>query len=352
MRKPFFSAGDRRKSECRIRLLSVFAAAVLSAFPLAAQEAVTQQMPAQTAASREQVEKFVSQWKEHFKGAVSLRDRRAAFRNFMESQPEPSRIQIRHVDADGVEAELMWPARLHHPIGRRVILFIHGGGFYSGSIRSHSLLAGSLAKAASSDVLLIDYRRTPEYAYPAQVNDALSAYRYLLDSGYSNGNIILVGDGAGGNLALEAVLRQMRARQPLPAAVVALSPITDLAASGASVTSNAGGDSVLDKTVLEALRKAYLGNNSATDPDISPLYADLSGFPPLLLQVGSSETLLDDTLRFAEKASKAGVDVTAEVWPGMPHQWQLFPSMLDDADKAGQKIAEFAIAHFADPPAQ
>lgn len=352
MGKPVFSAGNRWELKCRTRLLSVLAAAVLSAFPLAAQEMPTQEMPAQTSASREQVEKFVSQRREHFKGAGSLRDRRTAFRNFMESLPEPTRVQIRHVDADGVEAELMWPARLHHPIGRRVILFIHGGGFYSGSIRSHSLLAGSLAKAASSDVLLIDYRLTPEYSYPAQVNDALTAYRYLLDSGYSNGNIILVGDGAGANLALEAVLRQMRSRQPLPAAVVALSPITDLAASGASVTSNAANDPVLDKTVLEALRKAYLGNNSATDPDISPLYADLSGFPPLLLQVGSGELLLDDTLRLADKARKAGVDVTTQVWPGMPHQWQLFPSVLDDADKAGQRIAEFAIAHFADPPAQ
>ncbi len=347
MRKPIFSANSRWKVECRTGLLSALAAVVLSALPLGAEE-----MPAQTPASQEQVEKLLSHRKDHFKGAETLRDRRTAFRDFMESLPEPTRIQIRHVDAGGVEAELIWPARLHHPIGRRAILFIHGGGFYSGSIRSHSLLAGSLAKAASSDVLLIDYRRTPEYGYPAQVNDALSAYRYLLDSGYSNGNIIVMGDGAGGNLALETVLRQMRSRQPLPAAVVALSPITDLAVSGASVTSNAANDPVLDKTALEALRKAYLGNNSATDPDISPLYADLSGFPPLLLQVGSGELLLDDTLRLADKARKDGVDVTAQVWPGMPHQWQLFPSVLDDADKAGQKIAEFAIAHFADPPAQ
>ena len=347
MRKPIFSANSRWKVECRTGLLSALAAVVLSALPLGAEE-----MPAQTPASQEQVEKLLSHRKDHFKGAETLRDRRAAFRDFMESLPEPTRIQIRHVDAGGVEAELIWPARLHHPIGRRAILFIHGGGFYSGSIRSHSLLAGSLAKAASSDVLLIDYRRTPEYGYPAQINDALSAYRYLLDSGYSNGNIIVMGDGAGGNLALETVLRQMRSRQPLPAAVVALSPITDLAVSGASVTSNAANDQVLDKTALEALRKAYLGNNSATDPDISPLYADLSGFPPLLLQVGSGELLLDDTLRLADKARKDGVDVTAQVWPGMPHQWQLFPSVLDDADKAGQKIAEFAIAHFADPPAQ
>ena len=349
MRKPIFSAGSQWKVECRIGLLSALAAVVLSAFPL---EISAQEMPAQTPASQEQVEKLLSRWKEHFKGAETLRDRRTAFRDFMETLPEPTRIQIRHVDAGGVEAELIWPARLHHPIGRRVILFIHGGGFYSGSIRSHSLLAGSLAKAASSDVLLIDYRRAPEYGYPAQVNDALSAYRYLLDSGYSNGNIIIIGDGAGGNLAIETVLRQMRSGQPLPAAVVALSPITDLAASGASVTSNAANDQVVDKNVLEALRKAYLGNNSATDPDISPLYADFSGFPPLLLQVGSGELLLDDTLRLADKARKDGVDVTAEVWPGMPHQWQLFPSVLDDADKAGQKIAEFAITHFADPPAQ
>ncbi len=168
--------------------------------------------------------------------------------------------------------------------------------------------------------------------------------------GYRNDNIVLAGDGAGGNIAIETVLRQMQVGKALPAAVIALSPITDLAATGGSMTSNAESDPLVGKDWIETLRKAYLGRKSPTDPQASPLYADLTGFPPLLLQVGSGEVLLDDTLRLADKARQAGVDVTTEVWPGMPHQWQLFPSLLDDADRASQNIAEFAIRHFADKP--
>ncbi|EJZ23344.1 alpha/beta hydrolase [Rhizobium sp. Pop5] len=330
------------------RFVHLFAA--LAATLLLTTVAVGQDLGPQSQTSREQVEKLVGLWKDHFAGADSLQQRRTAFKALMETMPGPTRIQLRQIDADGVNAELMWPARLHHPIGQRVILYIHGGGFSSGSIRTHSLLAGSLAKAASSDVLLIDYRLVPEYGYPAQINDALTAYRWLLDNGYDNGNVVVAGDGAGGNIAIETVLRQMQAAKPLPAGVVALSPITDLAATGGSMTSNADGDPLVDKAWIETLRKAYLGRRSPTDPQASPLYADMKGFPPLLLQVGSGEALLDDTLRLADKARQAGVDVTTEVWPGMPHQWQLFPSLLDDADRASQNIAEFAVRHFADKP--
>ncbi|MFS2179958.1 alpha/beta hydrolase [Rhizobium pisi] len=330
------------------RLASLFAA--LATTLLLTTAAVGQDIGPQSQTSRAQVEKLVGLWKDHFAGADSLQQQRTAFKALMEATPGPTRIQLRQIDADGVKAELMWPARLHHPIGERVILYIHGGGFSSGSIRTHSLLAGSLAKAASSDVLLIDYRLMPEYGYPAQINDALTAYRWLLDNGYDNGNVVVAGDGAGGNIAIETVLRQMQAAKPLPAAVVALSPITDLAATGGSMTSNAESDPLVDKAWIEALGKPYLGRRPPTDPQVSPLYADMKGFPPLLLQVGSGEALLDDTLRLADKARQAGVDVTTEVWPGMPHQWQLFPSLLDDADRASQNIAEFAIRHFVDRP--
>lgn len=322
----------------------------LAALMLLAPAAVGKDIGPQSQASREQVEKLVGLWKDHFAGADGLQQRRTAFRTLMETTPGPTRIQVRQVDADGVDAELMWPARLHHPIGQRVILYIHGGGFSGGSIRTHSLLAGSLAKAASSDVLLIEYRLMPEYTYPAQINDALTAYRWLLDNGYRAENVVVAGDGAGGNIALEAVLRQRQAAKPLPAAVIALSPITDLAATGGSMTSNADSDPLVGSASIETLRKAYLGSRSPTDPQVSPLYADMTGFPPLLLQVGSGEVLLDDTLRLADKARQAGVDVTTEIWPGMPHQWQLFPSLLDDADRSSQNIAEFAIRHFADKP--
>ncbi|WP_208605601.1 alpha/beta hydrolase [Rhizobium aegyptiacum] len=322
----------------------------MAALMLSAPMALGGDIAPQSQGSRAQVEKLLGLWKQHFADADSLQERRAAFARLMDTMPGPTRIQVRQVDADGVDGELMWPARLHHPIGKRVILYIHGGGFSGGSVRTHGLFAGSLAKAASSDVLLINYRLIPEYTYPAQINDALTAYRWLLDNGYRNENVVVAGDGAGGNIALETVLRQKQAAKPLPAAVIALSPITDLAATGGSMTSNAGSDPLVDKAWVETLRKAYLGSRSATDPQASPLYADMTGFPPLLLQVGSGEALLDDTLRLADKARREGVDVTTEVWPGMPHQWQLFPAMLDDADRSSQNIAEFAIRHFADKP--
>ncbi|EJC73000.1 alpha/beta hydrolase [Rhizobium hidalgonense] len=338
-------AGIRKAPKRLVCLFPVWAALML-----AASAAIGKDIGPQSQASRDQVEKLVGLWKDHFAGADGLQQRRTAFRTLMETMPGPTRVQVRQVDADGVDAELMWPARLHHPIGQRVILYIHGGGFSGGSIRTHSLLAGSLAKAASSDVLLIEYRLMPEYTYPAQINDALTAYRWLLDNGYRSENVIVAGDGAGGNIAIETVLRQMKAAKPLPAAVVALSPITDLAATGGSMTANADSDPFVGKASIETLRKAYLGSRSPTDPQASPLYADMTGFPPLLLQVGSGEVLLDDTLRLADKAHQAGVDVTTEVWPGMPHHWQLFPSLLDDADRSSQNIAEFAIRNFADKP--
>ena len=306
--------------------------------------------PPQTQASKQQIQKLAETLGQHYRKADSLRDRRQAFEDLMETTPEPTRVQIRSVDAGGVDAQLIWPARLHHPLGRRAILYVHGGGFYSGSLRTHRAIAGALAKAASADVLLIDYRLAPDNPYPAQVDDTVTAYRWLLDSGYENNNIVLVGESAGGNLAIEATLRQMRVRGPLPAAVVAMSPITDLAATGASLKANAGIDPLIDATQLDLIRKAYLGSRSPADPMVSPLYADMTGFPPLLMQVGSGEALLDDTLRLADKAREAGVDVRTEIWPGMIHQWQLFPSWIDDARQSNQRVAEYAVEHFADKP--
>lgn len=305
--------------------------------------------PPQTEASKQQVEKLLDTWKQRYADADSLLDRRAAFRNLMGASPPPTRVQVRQVDADGVPGELMWPARLHHPIGRRAILYVHGGGFYGGSPQTHRAIAASLAKSTSADVLIVDYRLAPEYAYPAQIDDALKAYRWLLQSGYRNENIVIVGDSVGGNIAIEATLRQMQTRRPLPAAVVAMSPLTDLAVTGASMEANAGKD-VWSKAEMESSRKAYLQDNSPMDPEVSPLYANLAGFPPLLLQVGSREVLLDDTLRLAKNAHEAGVEVTTEVWPGMIHQWQLFPFWLDDAKRSNQRVAEFAMQHFADKP--
>ena len=340
---------DRLISQARAMRTAVLALALL---PALAGLAIAADVPPQSAKSKTEVETLGSRWTKHFSEAATPEKRAAAFRSFMADNPEPTRVQIRHMDADGVEADLIWPARLHHPLGRRGILYVHGGGFHGGSPRTHRLLAGSLAKAASSDVLLIDYRLVPEGRYPAQIDDIRTAYRWMLENGYESGNIVVAGDGTGANLALEAVLRQKAAGRQLPAAFVAISPVSDLSASGASMQANAATDPVISKAVIDEFAKPYLGATAPQDPAVSPLFADLSGLPPMLLQVSGSEALLDDSLRLADKARQAGVDVTLEVWPGLIHGWQLFPHLLEDADKSNQRIAEFAMRHFADSPQQ
>ncbi|MFT4184612.1 MAG: alpha/beta hydrolase [Rhizobium sp.] len=330
--------------------MAMLAMGVLLTPSVAAAQALDPASPAK--ASKDQVEALIGRLHQAFDGVQDLRQRRAAFERLMASTPDPTRVQIRHVSANGVEADLIWPARLHHPIGKRAILYLHGGGFYSGSLRTHRNIAGALAKAASADVLLIDYRLLPEHGFPAQIDDAMAAYRWLLASGYRPENIVIAGESVGGTLAIELVLRQMRLKGPLPTAVVAMSPVTDFSATGPSMAANAESDPFMGKAELESIRKAYVGDKPAVDPALSPLYADMTGFPPLLMQVGARETLLDDTLRLQDKARHAGVDVRAEVWPGMLHQWQIFPFWIDDARKSNAKVAEFAIAHFADKPAQ
>ncbi|AYG68599.1 alpha/beta hydrolase (plasmid) [Rhizobium sp. CCGE531] len=315
--------------------------------------AETSGMAPQTKASSEQVEKLIGTLRDsNAMSGPDLVQRRAGFEKFMASTPGPARVQIRHVDANGVDADLIWPARLHHPIGRRAILYLHGGGFYSGSLRTHINIAGALAKAASADVLLIDYRLAPENSFPAQRDDAVAAYRWLLTSGYKAGNIVVAGESVGATLAIEIILNQLHLRGPLPAAVVAMSPITDFAGTGASLTANASEDPFMGKDEMTLMRNAFVRDRSLDDPDISPLYGNFSGFPPLLIQVGSRETLLDDSTRLADKVHQAGGSVNLEIWPGMIHQWQIFPFWLDDARKSNARVAEFAISHFADRPMQ
>lgn len=332
------------------RVMATLAVALSLALPVSSAE-VPDPAP-QSKASNDQIEKLIATLHQAYDGVQDLRQRRAAFEKLMASTPDPTRVQVRHVNVNGVEADLILPARLHHPIGKRAILYLHGGGFYSGSSRTHRNIAASLAKATSADVLLINYRLTPEYDFPAQVDDAQAAYRWLLTSGYRAENIVVAGESVGGTLAIEVTLRQLRLKGPLPAAVVAMSPMTDFAVTGASIIANAASDPFMGKSELELIRKAYIGDRSPVNPERSPLYANMTGFPPLLLQVGSRETLLDDTLRLEDKARRAGVDVIVEVWPGMIHQWQIFPFWLDDARKSNGRMAEFAIAHFADKPAQ
>jgi acetyl esterase/lipase len=226
-----------------------------------------------------------------------------------------------------------------------VILYLHGGGFYSGSSDSHRALAATLAKDAQADVLLVDYRRMPEALYPAQIDDAVTSYGWLLKQGYDPTNISIAGESAGGNLVLELALRLRAAHRPLPSSMVAMSPIMDLTATGDSTRTIASRDPVLTRAGLLDVTRVYMHGSDPGSPDASPLFADLHGLPPLLLQVGSREILLDDSLRIARVAALDDVAVSVEVWPGMVHQWQLFPSVVPDARRALKDCATFIDAH-------
>lgn len=355
LREKAYLMNEFRSFRCIFRfVMAMIVVTVMGLLPMpsvSAGEAVD--LPPQTKASAEQIEKLIGAIRAN--GAMSDKDllrRRSDFETLMASTPDPTRVQIRRVDANGVDADLIWPARLHHPVGRRVILYLHGGGFYSGSLRTHRNIAASLAKAASADVLLIDYRLAPDYSAPAQTDDAIAAYRWLLLSGYKAGNIVIAGESVGATLAIEVVLNQLRLRGALPAAVIAMGPVTDFAITAASLAANAANDPFMGKAELAVIRDAFARDRSVADPDISPIHANFAGFPPLLIQVGSRETLLDDSTRLADKVRQAGGDVSLEIWPGMIHQWQIFPFWLDDARKSNDRMAEFAASHFADRPAQ
>lgn len=242
------------------------------------------------------------------------------------------------VSANGVPAEWILPAD-REPT--RVVLFLHGGSFNSGSITSHRTLAGNVALASEARSLLIDYRLAPEHPFPAAVEDSLSAYRWLLDRGIAPGRLAVAGDSAGGSLVLSLLLQAREEKMPLPAAAVCLSPAPDLTFSSASWTYNARKDLMLDARKERASVEIYLRDTDRRDPLASPTFADLRGLPPLLIQIGSRELLLSDAEELAARAKAAGVDVTLEVWPEMQHEWQFAAAFLPEGRRAIGRVGEF-----------
>jgi acetyl esterase/lipase len=196
-------------------------------------------------------------------------------------------------------------------------------------------------------VLVIDYRLAPEHPHPAAVDDAVAAYRWMLSIGLKPSRMAIAGDSAGGGLTVATLVAARDARLPIPAAGVCLSPWVDLEGIGESMTTKAAADPLVQKDRLAPLAAAYLAGKSARTPLAAPLYADLAGLPPLLVQVGTAETLLDDAARLAERARKAGVKVSYEPWEGMIHVWQIFAPMIDEAQQAIDRIGEFVRAHTA-----
>jgi epsilon-lactone hydrolase len=246
--------------------------------------------------------------------------------------PVAGDIKLEAVDLDGVKGE--WSiAPGADP--SRVLMFFHGGGFCSGSIVSHRRMVTEAGRAGGLRTLAVDYRLAPEHPFPAARDDALKAWQRLRKEGYPAKHIAFGGDSAGGNLTLALVGELKRANEDLPSRLWLVSPWTDLSMSGATLISKAAADPLIHKEYLEELADAYAPPGmDRKDPRLSPLYADLNGQPPTLVQVGSAETLLDDAVRFAAAAGEADVPVTLEIWPHMIHAWPLWNARLEPGRRA------------------
>jgi monoterpene epsilon-lactone hydrolase len=229
------------------------------------------------------------------------------------------------------------------PMG--TILYLHGGGYYFCSPRSHRSLVFQLAARSGARTFSLDYRLAPEHPFPAALDDALAAYRRLVADGTPPDSIVVAGDSAGGGLALALLVALRDSSDALPAAALLFSPWTDLAATGDTLVTNDGADPMFRGAAVARAARFYLGDTDPTHPYASPVYADLAGLPPLFIQAGSTEVLLDDARRTAKRATAAGVLVEFEVWRKMPHVWQLFAPFVPEARRALDRAAAFARRH-------
>ena len=272
-------------------------------------------------------------------GEASIEETRAGWEKFVASFVPAADITFKPVSARGVPAEWV-TAPDSDP--NRIVLYFHGGGYTIGSIASYRSYTARLARASRSRVLSVGYRLAPEHPFPAAVDDAVSSYRWLLDQGISPSRISVVGDSAGGGLALSMVIAIRDTGVPTPAAIVAIGPSTDLAKEGASMKERAHLDPIVtyESSLAHALR--YVGaKGDLKHPLASPLYADLHGLPPLLIMVGTHEALFDDSSRFAAKAKAAGVEVELDIWEEMIHVWPFFADILPEGRQAIEKIGDY-----------
>ena len=252
-------------------------------------------------------------------------------------------VTLECVDVNGLDGE--WSIAPGSDASH-VLMFFHGGGYCSGSIVSHRRMVTEAGRAAGMRTLAVAYRLAPEHPFPAAYDDALTAWRFLRNQSIPASRLVIGGDSAGAGLAVALIRRLRDAHEQLPACAWLVSPWMDLTMSGSTFASKDAVDPIIHKTYLNELADAYLPPGmDRKDPRISPLYADLRSFPPLLIQVGSAETLLDDATRFASAAGAADVPVTLEIWPHMIHAWHLWNAQLEPGRRALASAGAFIRAH-------
>jgi monoterpene epsilon-lactone hydrolase len=267
---------------------------------------------------------------------MSLEETRLMFEQWGDITGEPGGVDYIEEDCNGVLC--MWA----NPKGAttdRVLICTHGGGYVCGSMYTHRKVFGHLAKATGCRALILHYRRAPEATHPAQVEDAVKVYSWLLDQGVKPEHIATTGDSAGGALCTTMLLAIRDQGLPLPAAGMPMSPYYDMEFTGESMQTKADVDCLVSKEIAQTMAGTFLGDASPKDPLANPFYADLKGLPPLYIQVGNDETLLDDSVRFEAKAKEAGVEVKLDIFPEMQHVFQFMAGMAPEADEAIQQMA-------------
>jgi epsilon-lactone hydrolase len=264
--------------------------------------------------------------------------RREAINAFAKAFPPAADVTIEKITLGGVPAE---KSRTPGDDASAAILYVHGGGYVIGSLDSHRHLVTEAGRAAGVPVYALDYRLAPEHPFPAPVEDTLAAYRQLLGQGIAPGKITIAGDSAGGGLVVAALVAIREAGLPQPVCGWCISPWIDMEGIGASMDFNAPSDPTVQKDTILEMARLYLNGADPRSPLAAPLYADLKGIAPLLIQVGGIETLLDDSIRLAGRAAAAGVPTRLDVWPGMPHIWHIFHPILTAGRQATLQAGAF-----------
>ena len=248
-------------------------------------------------------------------------------------------VQVEQSQLAGIDVDWLRPKGARED---KVLFYLHGGAYVLGSRRTHRQLVSHMAREAGVTAVVPEYRLAPEHPFPAAIDDAVAVYRALLEGGYKPENIVISGDSAGGGLSVATLLALRHAGDPLPSAAVLLSPFLDVTASGESATTRAEQDPWFDVSDMAVVARYYCADESKwRDPLISPVFANVSGLPPMLIQVGDDEILLNDSTRLAEKLEAAGIDVELEIWPDMWHVFQMFIGKMPESRKAVEKIGMY-----------
>jgi acetyl esterase/lipase len=274
----------------------------------------------------------------------TVEEARASYELRMSSLKLDPDVKTERVGAGGVPAEWVSAPGADED---RVLLYLHGGYYAMGSMRTHRVYLSRLSRASGCRVLGLDYRRAPENPFPAAGEDTVAAYRWLLANGTDPRKITIGGESAGGGLTVSACVGLRYMGDPMPGAAVCLSSWADLAHTGESMTTNARADPTVTLERAREMAALYLAGKDPRTPLASPIYADLHGLPPMLIMVGSIEVLRDDSVRLAQRAQDAGVDATLEIWDDMPHNWPMYAHVLPEGQQAIDRIGEFIRSHTA-----